>query len=183
MLSLNYYDQNENSFGIVRNAKDNPSGMPADTHRIGNLRFKVRNTTALCNMITTNLNKHIKRSDYMSRIPTVGLQKAFNKLKDGQQYARYNENHVLEHTSDWFKGIEQYRYIHYGVFVGSVTYYHEEHKTVVSVDGYGWSRTDCDNMNGLLRVLGIYSVSVYRHYDELYLTTGNKKEQLKEVVL
>lgn len=168
----------------MRNAKDNPSGMPADTHRIGNLRFKVRNTTALCNMITTNLNKHIKRSDYMSRIPTEGMRKAFEKINtEHLAYRRFNDNHVLEHHHDILTDIDVWDYIHYGVLVGRVQINNETKQKKVELSNYGWSATDRDNFNGLLKLLNIYRVVCFKHYDELYLTTGNKREQLKEVVL
>ena len=120
----------------------------------------------------------------MSRIPTIGMEKAYKQLTTtNKRSVTFYTAHTLEYSYDPNTNIETICYLHYGVIVGIVRYNKTTGATKISLSNYGWSQTDSCNFNGLLVCMGIYSVRCYRHNDNLYLSRQGKKTGVKEVVL
>ena len=67
-----------------------------------------------------------------------------------------------------------YELVHYGTLIMTVTYF--TNNTVLISSEFGYSNTDRDNMNGLLKLLGIKTIIFYRHYGRIYITDGNSRD-------
>ena len=104
------------------------------------------------------------------KYPSVGMKKAFDKMNEYKlTYIRYYNNHTLEHRISIITGLETWEYAHYNTWVGTVIIDKMKNKKVVKLSGLGYSSTDRDNFNGLLRLLNISSVRIVKHHDNLYL--------------
>ena len=70
--------------------------------------------------------------------------------------------------------LKMYEFIHYGTLIMTVTYFNND--SVLISSEFGYSITDRDNMNGLLKLLGIKTIICYRHYGRIYFTDGKSRD-------
>lgn len=120
----------------------------------------------------------------MSRIPTVGMQKAYRKLMatDINRITFYTA-HTLEYVYNSDSHVDEIYYYHYNTHVVSVYHDKRTRKYKIILTPYGWSQTDAVNVTGLLRCLGIHTISCYRKNETLYLKVDGKKTGVKETVV
>lgn len=119
----------------------------------------------------------------MSRIPTVGMKKAYTELITTNKYTvKFYTAHTLEYSFNPNSDVEVIYYLHYDTHVASVYHNKTNGKYKVCLTNYGWSQTDAVNVTGLLRCMGINTVSCYRKNETLYLKVDGKKTGEKEVV-
>ena len=120
----------------------------------------------------------------MSRIPTVGMEKAYRELiTTNKNIVSFYMAHTLEYSYNPNSDIEEIYYFHYDTHVATVYHNKTNDKYKVVLSPFGWSQTDAVNVTGLLRCIGINTVSCYRKNEELYLKVNGKKTELKEYVV
>lgn len=120
----------------------------------------------------------------MSRIPTVGMEKAYRKLTTtNENRVTFYAAHTLEYSFNPNTNTEVIYYTHYNTHVASVYYDKSKDKYKIILTNYGWSQTDAMNVTGLLRCMGINTVSCYRKNESLYLKVDGKRTGVKEVVV
>ena len=118
------------------------------------------------------------------KYPSVGMKKAFDKMNEYKlTYIRYYNNHTLEHRTSIITGIETWEYAHYNTLIGTISILPITKKKQIKLSGQGWSSTDRDNFNGLLRLLNIDSVCVVKRHDNLYFKKNGEILSDLEIVL
>lgn len=119
----------------------------------------------------------------MSRIPTVGMEKAYRELTTtNKNRITFYMVHTLEYVYNPNSDVDIIYYSHYNTHVATI--YHDKRtcKYKIVLTNYGWSQTDALNVTGLLRCIGIHTVSCYRKNETLYLKVDGKKTGVKETI-
>lgn len=118
------------------------------------------------------------------KYPSAGMKKAFDKMNEYKlTYIRYYTNHTLEHRTSIITGLETWEYAHYNTWIGTVIIDKMENRKMVKLSPLGFSSTDRDNFNGLLRLLNIDSVHVSLHDGNLYLKHNGNIVKEREVII
>ncbi len=120
----------------------------------------------------------------MSRIPSVGMEKAYRELTTtNKNIVTFYTAHTLEYSYNPNSDIEVIYYFHYNTHVATVYHNKTNDKYKVVLSPFGWSQTDAVNVTGLLRCIGIDTVSCYRRNETLYLKINGKKTDEIETVV
>lgn len=121
----------------------------------------------------------------MSRVPTEQMKKAMIELMEtNKNYIEFGKKkeHAISYSYMPETDSHCFIYKHYDVVclyvkitVGIETY--------IELSSRAWSNTDRDNMNGMLYMLDINRVKVYKCYDRLYLSVDGEKSNLNNIII
>lgn len=120
----------------------------------------------------------------MSKIPTVGMQRAFKELMTTSKYSVvFYTSHKLEYKYDPNSNVDTVLYYHYNTLIGYVEHIVIDDSFRIVVTNSGWSQTDAVNFTGLLVCMELNRVKCYRKDYTLYLSLDGKKMGVKEIIL
>lgn len=122
----------------------------------------------------------------MSRVPTEQMKKAMKEIlitNINEKAFGKDKEHKIYYAYDVNEDIHSFMYTHYGTACLYVEDNHSLDEQLVYIYSGAYSCTDRDNMNGMLYMLDIDRVRVYKDHDNLYFKIDGKKTKLRKIVI
>ena len=122
----------------------------------------------------------------MSRVPTEQMKKAMTEILTENINVKSfgkNKEHKIYYAYDVNEDTHTFMYEHYGTPCLYVEDNHSLDEQFVYIYSGAWSCTDRDNMNGMLYMLDIDRVRVYKEHNNIYLKIDGNKTKLFKILI